>query len=448
MKRLFGTDGIRGVAGQSPLDPPGVRRFGAALAEVLQADGALPCRVVLGMDTRESGPWLRDAVAAGLVARGASAVDAGVITTPGLAYVLRDGAFDAGVMISASHNPYQDNGLKAFGADGAKMSDEQESRIESVILDRGMDDPAEAPAGVPEDGELLRTYAAFLEGVIDTPGRFSGLRLLLDCGNGAACSVAPEIFRHHGAEIETIGSEPDGRNINEGCGSLHLDGLARQVVDGGFDVGLAFDGDADRCLAVDRKGRIVDGDHILYITGRRLKRSGRLRGQSLVATVMSNFWLEELLGREGVQLHRAPVGDKYVLERMITEDLVLGGEQSGHVIFRDHAITGDGILTGLMLVDTILDEKESLEEIMDGIVPYPQLLINVRVREKPDLYRHPRIGTVVAEVEKALEGVGRLVLRYSGTEPLARVMIEGKDDKAVREHAERLAGLIEQELGA
>ena len=448
MKRLFGTDGIRAVAGEQPLDPAGVRKFGAALAEVLQADGALPCRVVLGMDTRESGPWLRDAVAGGLVSRGASGVDAGVITTPGLAFVLRAGKFDAGVMISASHNPFQDNGLKAFGADGAKLSDDLENRIESLILDRGIDDPPEAPEPLPEDGALLRSYTEFLESVITPAGRFSGMRLLLDCGNGSACSVAPEVFRHHGAEVQTIGTDPDGRNINKDCGSLHLESLARMVSEDGHDIGLAFDGDADRCLAVDRKGRFVDGDHILYITGRRLKRDGRLPGDSLVATIMSNFWLEELLGREGVQLHRAPVGDKYVLERMISENLMLGGEQSGHIIFRNHAITGDGVLTGLVLVDTLLSEKESLEEIMDGIVPYPQQLINVRVREKPDLSRHPRIGPVVADVEKALEGSGRLVLRYSGTEPVARIMIEGKDEQAVREQAKRLADLIEQELGA
>jgi phosphoglucosamine mutase len=448
MKRLFGTDGIRAVAGEPPLDPSGVRKFGAALAEVLQADGALPCRVVLGMDTRESGPWLRDAVAAGLVSRGAEAVDAGIITTPGLAFVLRAGSFNAGVMISASHNPYRDNGLKAFGDDGAKLSDEQEERIESLLLDRGLDDPADPSQPVQHDGTLLRRYTRFLESVIRTPGRFAGLRLLLDCGNGSACAVAPEVFSHHGAEVDTIGVEPDGKNINKDCGSLHLERMARKVIAGGYDIGLAFDGDADRCLAVDGKGRIVDGDHILYITGRRMKRADRLPGNSLVATIMSNFWLEELLGKEGVRLHRAPVGDKYVLERMISENLVLGGEQSGHIIFRDHAITGDGILTGLILIDTLLGEKESLAEIMDGIVPYPQLLINVRVREKPDLSSHPRIGPVVADVERALEGSGRLVLRYSGTEPVARVMIEGKDDDAVREHAERLADLIAQELGA
>jgi len=263
-----------------------------------------------------------------------------------------------------------------------------------------------------------------------------------------AAASAPEVFRHYGADVETLGTEPDGRNINLGCGSLHLDGLAEFVRTGGFDAGLAFDGDADRCLIVDRKGRSVDGDYILYITGRGLKRSGRLRGDAVVATIMSNYWLEERLRDEGILLHRAPVGDKYVLEQMLDENLVLGGEQSGHIIFRDHATTGDGILTGLLLLDSLLDGGQPLHEIVDGIEPYPQLLLNVTVREKPDLSRHPTVGPVVAEVESALQGSGRLVLRYSGTEPLARVMIEGKDQDVVRRHAERLAAVIQRELGA
>ena len=448
MKRLFGTDGIRGVAGEHPLDPATARRFGAALAEVLRSGGSGSCRVVLGRDTRESGPWLRAAVANGLLSRGAIAVDAGLIPTPGLSRILPAGRFDAGVMISASHNPYQDNGLKAFGSDGAKLSDELESRIETLILDQGLQDPGEHVDGALEDGSLLREYIGFLERVIPADEPFKGMRLLLDCANGAACAVAPEVFRHHGAEVGTIGDSPDGRNINRDCGSLHLERLAGAVVEGGFDMGLAFDGDADRCLAVDSRGRIVDGDHILYIVGRNLMRSGMLRGNAVVATIMSNYWLEELLGREGVKLRRAQVGYKYVLDRMVSEDLVLGGEQSGHVIFREHANTGDGVLTGLLLIETLISSGQNLEEIMDGIVPYPQVLINVRVREKPELKSHPRVGPVVAEIESALAGSGRLVLRYSGTEPLARVMIEGKEENEVREQAEKLAAVIKRELGA
>lgn len=447
MKRLFGTDGIRSVAGEPPLDRPTVRTFGAALADVLQdrGQGEKSCRVVLGRDTRESGPWLRDAVAAGLNSRGVSTMDAGVISTPGLAHVLQVGDFDAGVMISASHNPFQDNGLKAFGPDGAKLPDATETEIEARMLDHGIEDPGERPELVPSDSALVSEYLGYLSNVV-APGRFEGMRLVVDCANGSASSIAPRLFTELGAEIETIGANPDGRNINLDCGSLHLDRLSEVVRRRNADIGLAFDGDADRCLAVDRRGRVVDGDHILFITGRSLKRSGLLRGDALVATIMSNFWLEESLAREGISLHRAPVGDKYVLEKMLDEDLVLGGEQSGHIIFREHATTGDGVLTGLLLLDT-LGDRSALEEILDGITPYPQLLLNVRVREKPDLREHPRIGPAVREVESALDGRGRVVLRYSGTEPKARVMVEGKDQEVVRELARRLANLIEKELG-
>ena len=447
MKRLFGTDGIRAVAGVAPLDPLTVRRFGAALAEVLeQADGGREVRVVLGRDTRESGPWLRDALVAGLTSRGATVVDAGVITTPGLARVVRQEGFSGGVMISASHNPFEDNGLKAFGADGAKLSDALEARIERRLIDEGIADPGEVLAAAPVDGSLLEHYVEHLARALGPDGRLADLRLVLDCANGAACAIAPRVFRSHGAHVETIGVEPDGRNINLDCGSLHLDRLSDAVRERGASLGLAFDGDADRCLAVDRRGRVADGDHILFVAGRRLERRGELRGKAVVATIMSNFWLEERLAAEGIALRRTAVGDKYVLEEMIAHDLVLGGEQSGHVIFREHATTGDGILTGLLLLDALADGPP-LEEILDGITPYPQVLLNVKVREKPDLGAHARIGPAVREIEAALDGHGRVVLRYSGTEPKARVMLEGQDPHRIREMAERLAALIAQELG-
>jgi phosphoglucosamine mutase len=446
MKRLFGTDGIRGIAGEPPLDRATVRRFGAALAEVLGESGAASPRVALGRDTRESGVWLRDAVAAGLTRRGGVAVDGGVLSTPGLAWAVRHGEFDAGVMISASHNPFEDNGLKVFAADGAKLSDERERSIERHLLDGDLDDPGEGSGAPPADPALARGYVAFLEGALE-PGRLDGLRIALDCANGSASGIAPRVFRDYGADVTVIGDRPDGRNINLGCGSLHLDRLGEEVRRSGCAMGLAFDGDADRCLAVDGRGRAVDGDHILFIVGRRLKRLGRLRGDALVATIMSNYWLEERLGQEGIALHRAPVGDKYVLEQMQREKLALGGEQSGHIIFSELATTGDGMLTGLLLLDALLAERQTLEEILDDIVPYPQMLLNVHVREKPDLRRHPQIGPAVAEIESSLAGQGRVVLRYSGTEPVARVMLEGKDMAIVRGHAERLAELIAAELG-
>jgi phosphoglucosamine mutase len=429
------------VAGEEPLDPSTVRRFGAALAQRLGSP-----RILLGRDTRESGPWLRDALTAGCAAQGGEAVDAGVVTTPGLAWILRHGGFDAGVMISASHNPFADNGLKAFDRDGCKLADDVEREIESLILDGGIVDPGANGATPSIDSGGVDGY---VEHLLATTGslRLDGLDIALDCANGAGCEIAPRVFRRLGANVHAIGVDPDGRNINLDCGSLHLDRLAGFVRQEGCDLGLALDGDADRCLAVDRRGRVVDGDAILYITGRHLKRSGHLPGDGLVSTIMSNFWLEERLAAEGVTLHRAAVGDKYVLEMMHAEQLVLGGEQSGHVIFREHATTGDGILTGLQLIGAILGGDEPLDRIVDGIEPYPQLLINVRVQQKPDLRAHPSIGPAVTATENALAGSGRVVLRYSGTEPLVRVMLEGKDAGQVRREAERLAGVIEDELG-
>ena len=444
-KRLFGTDGIRAVAGKAPLDPSTVRRLGVALVRLHAGTNGSP-RVLLGRDTRESGPWLRDALAAGVVAAGGEAIDAGLITTPGLAWVLGRHRFNAGVMISASHNSFEDNGLKTFDSNGVKLGDDVEREIEALILDEGIDDPGE-PAGKAEiRTEDIDGYVEHLKNSVNRD-RLSGLRIALDCANGSACEIGPKIFRALGAEVHSIGVEPDGRNINLNCGSLHLDSLAAFARSKGCDIGLAFDGDADRCLAVDRNGRVVDGDAILFIAGRQLKRSGRLRGDGLVATIMSNFWLEERLGAEGVQLHRTRVGDKYVLETMHGENLILGGEQSGHVIFGEHATTGDGILTGLMLIDAVLAGDETLDQIVDGITPYPQVLINVPVREKPDLRTHGIIGPAVTGAEDALAGLGRVVLRYSGTEPLVRVMLEGKDADQVRLQAERLAGVIRDALG-
>ena len=445
-KRLFGTDGIRAVAGASPLDEPTVRLFGLALAKRLARNGA-PARIVLGRDTRESGPWLRDAVAAGILAAGGEAVDVGVITTPGLAWIVRHDAFDAGVMISASHNPFADNGLKVFGADGTKLPDALECEIEALILDSGAADPGASANGWRAGEKLIEGYVQHVSASV-TPARLDGLRIALDCANGSASELGPKIFRALGAEVHTIGIDPDGRNINLDCGSLHLDQLAKFVAEKGCDVGLAFDGDADRCLAVDRRGRMIDGDAILFITGRELKRRGELPGDAVVATIMSNFWLEERLRAEGVELHRAKVGDKYVLEQMHDNNLSLGGEQSGHVIFREQATTGDGILTGLRLIDAVLGSGESLDQIIDGIKPYPQELINVRVNDKPDLRAHPVIGPAVEDVERQLGDSGRVVLRYSGTEPLVRVMLEGKDPTRIRALTEQLAAVIEKTIGS
>jgi len=447
VKRLFGTDGIRGVAGDYPLDRPTVLRFGAAMAEVLQQEYGRDCRVVLGRDTRESGGWLEEALGHGLTARGATATSMGTVTTPGLARAVERAGFDAGVMISASHNPFRDNGLKVFGRGGIKLSDELEARVEERILGRELEQPADDGPQLPADPSLLRAYVEHLEAVVTPRGAFTGLRLVLDCANGSASSIAPEVFRHHGAEVLAIGDTPDGVNINLECGSLHLDGLGRTVREHGYDLGLAFDGDADRCLAVDRQGRQVDGDLILYIIGRQLQRHGRLPGAAVVATIMSNLWLELALKKQGIALHRTAVGDKYVLERMVEHELLLGGEQSGHVIFRRHATTGDGILTGLLLLQALQDEGPALEAILDSIEPCPQVLHNVHVREKPDLREHTVVGPAVEETERILGDSGRVVLRYSGTEPVARIMVEGTNADTVRDEAQRLARIVEDAIG-
>lgn len=429
------------------MDRPTVQRFGAALAEVLSESGMSSPRIVVGRDTRESGPWLRDALAAGLASRGGASVDAGVIPTPGLAFCVGTGRFHAGVMISASHNPFQDNGLKVFTGDGTKLPDAAEAAIESKVLDPAFEAGSTGAGGAAEDGALVLRYVQFLERLIGISGRFRGVKLVLDCANGSAYRIAPEVFRHHGAHVAVMGGAPDGHNINLRCGSTHTNDLQKAVTEGQFDYGVAFDGDADRALLVDRRGRVVDGDHILYLASRKIRRIGALRGDAVVGTVMSNLWLEHRLGHEGIRLLRAPVGDKYVLERMVADDVVLGGEQSGHVIFRDRSLAGDGILTALLTLDAILDEDEPLESLLDRIVPCPQRLINVPVRDKPDLRQHPVIGAVVAEAESRLAGSGRVVLRYSGTEPLARVMVEATDEAAVRLWSERIAVAIRNTIG-
>jgi phosphoglucosamine mutase len=446
VKQLFGTDGIRGVAGKYPLDPKTVTRFGSALAEVLFDGAKGDARVALGRDTRESGDWIATAVASGLSACGVEVVDAGVITTPGLAHVLRIGGFGAGVMISASHNPFADNGLKVFGAGGFKISDELEQQVEQKILSAEWSPPTREPQPPANDPELSAGYLRHLEAVLSA-GRLDGLNLVLDCANGSASALAQELFQHYGAAVTMIGNAPDGRNINLGCGSLHLESLGETVRQQQADIGVAFDGDADRCLAVDSRGRPVDGDYILYIIGRRLKRQERLPGAGIVATIMSNLWLERKLSAEGVKLERAPVGDKYVLEQMTASGLTLGGEQSGHIIFREHATTGDGMLTALMLLDALVDENRTLDEVFDEIEPCPQVQINVRVREKPDLRRHPEVGPAVSLVERTMADSGRVVLRYSGTEPVARIMVEGTDAAAVKHQAEQLAGVVERAIG-
>ena len=452
MKRLFGTDGIRGAAGAFPLDPETVTAVGAALTRILARDrDEEHPRLLIGRDTRESGDWIERAIASGARRAGAESLAAGVIPTPGLAYLARTGGFSAGIMISASHNPYRDNGVKVFSATGYKLPDEEEAGVEALVLDRAhpLPGPEYSPPSVPEAPPgLVETYLEFLKASVPPGVTFRGLKVVLDCANGASSEFAPRIFRDLGAEVEAVYCTPDGRNINSGCGSLHPDGLAQKVTDAGADLGIAFDGDADRSLFVSSDGRVADGDVLIYQAAAHLKRVGRLNGGVVVTTVMSNLWLERGLAEMGVTLARTQVGDKYVLEEMLRTGAVLGGEQSGHIIFTDRATTGDGILTALRLVEIMRTRGESVSDWLGQVQAYPQVLLNVRVGSRPDLESHPVIGAEAARVRDELGDSGRLVLRYSGTESLARVMIEGTDRGLVESLARRLAGVIEDQIGA
>jgi len=427
-----------------------VERVACALATTLREDSGLP-HVLLGRDTRESGAWIEDALARGIRAGGGEAAAAGVVTTAGVAFLTRAGGYGAGVMISASHNPYDDNGIKIFSRDGFKLPDDNEARIEALVLDGGLPGSGRETASRPRvRGAALEILEPYLLLLTTASGgtSLSGMRVVLDCANGAACGTAPEVFRRLGAEVHALSEAPDGRNINEGCGSLHPEAMCRAVVARGADFGFAFDGDADRCIGSDDKGQVCDGDFIMYRSALALASAGALEAGTVVGTVMSNLWLELALGSHGIKLLRAPVGDKYVLEEMIRTGARLGGEQSGHVIFRDHATTGDGILTAVMMASIVKRAGVPLSVWRSEVRPCPQILLNVRVSSRPRLEEHPAISAASERVRERLGPGGRLLLRYSGTEPLARVMIEGEDGVLVERLARELASLIEREIGA
>lgn len=443
-KELFGTDGMRGVAGEFPLDAATVHALGMALAQDALQLAADP-EIVIGMDTRESSPWIAGQVAGGLRRSGVRVRSAGVITTPGIAYLTRTGPFCAGVMISASHNPYQDNGIKVFGHSGYKLPDDEERLIEREIfrlLENGVD-PEAAP--LEADQSLDRQYLDYL--VSTAAARLDGARIVVDCGNGAACGLARDLFTRQGAELAMINDAPDGRNINRNCGALHVEGMRRAVIETGADFGVGFDGDADRAIFASRSGNIVDGDGVLLAAGRAMKQAGRLPGDLVVATIMSNLGLEKALARHGIAMLRTPVGDKYVLEEMLRRGAMLGGEQSGHVIFREHATTGDGLLTALRLFELAAAAGRDLDALTAELVLFPQRLVNVRVRERRPLEDIPSVVAAIQRCRDVFGDAGRILVRYSGTEPLARVMVEGPDLAQVEDCTARIAGAIEQELG-
>ena len=444
-KELFGTDGIRGVAGEYPLDPETIYAFGVALADDAIAARANP-EILIGADTRESGAWIAELVAGGIQSRGARTRYAGVVTTPGIAYLTRTGPFLAGVMISASHNPYQDNGIKVFGHSGFKLPDAEEHAIEQEIFRLRNAGIKARPVSLSVDDTLDREYLEYLASTVAVP--FDGLRLVIDCGNGAAYRLAPELFQRLGASVTVLCADPNGRNINLNCGALHLDSLREAVLAHAADAGVAFDGDADRAIFVAESGKIIDGDAVLLASARALKSAGRLTGNLVVATVMSNLGLQKALEQDGIQLTRTPVGDKYVLEEMVRLDATLGGEQSGHIIFRQYATTGDGLLTALRLFETARQAGAGLDELTSDFRVYPQKLVNVRVREKKALTELPAVAREIQRVEEELAGSGRVLVRFSGTEPLARVMVEGPDMAGVERYTARIAEAIRREMGA
>lgn len=444
-KRLFGTDGIRGVAGESPLDPLTITALGIALADDLKRQRLGDKPVLVGMDTRESGPGIVARLAEGLARRGFSVQFAGVVTTPGVAWLTRTGDFAAGIMISASHNPFGDNGIKVFSRSGFKLPDAEEHEIEEEILRLlPVIQVAESPVPV-EVACSVRPYINFLLSILST--KLTGQRIVLDCGNGAASALAPELFREAGAEVIAINAEPNGRNINLNCGALHLEQLQAKVLETNADAGVAFDGDADRALMVAPSGRVVDGDAIMLIAGRRLQQDGHLPGNVLVSTVMSNLGLEKALERAGITMLRTPVGDKYVLEEMLRRNAPLGGEQSGHIIFSEYSTTGDGMLTGLKVLETCVLGNASLDDLASDLKVFPQLLVNVRVRERKALDQLPGVQREIAACEAELDGSGRVLVRFSGTEPLLRVMVEGAEQPRIEALAARIVAAIHAELG-
>ena len=444
-KELFGTDGIRGVPGKFPLDDRTLYWIGRALGEYLRRTSKSP-RALIGMDTRESGPHIAGQIAAGLNRAGVAPASAGVISTPGVACLVRQKGFSAGVVISASHNPFHDNGVKLFSGAGMKFPDEIEEQLEQDIEQRKNLAVAAAQVSLEADPSLEEDYLTFLRSRVIPGAKLAGMRLVLDCANGAASCLGPELFRSLDADVTVIHNQPDGRNINAGCGSLHPESLQQKVMEMRAELGVAFDGDADRAIFVCASGKLINGDGILLAAARYLKSVGQLKG-SIIGTTMANLGLERALAAEGLGLVRVPVGDRYVLEEMQRSGANLGGEQSGHIIFLDDATTGDGLLTALKIA-CLISLQGLLEQLVVDLKIFPQTIVNVKVRAKPPLDSLPQVSRALAEANRSLGDSGRIVVRYSGTEPLARVMVEAERDEDVERWAYTLASAIQSSIGA
>lgn len=445
MRTLFGTDGIRGKAHRYPLDAATMFALGEALAERLKRSAATPT-VLLGMDTRESGPEIARALSAGIAAGGGTATFIGIVPTPAVAYLCRISDAGAGISISASHNPFEDNGVKIFGHDGMKLPDAVEEEIEDELRAIRRDDVSVPAIELSESRDLIEKYEQFLIRCVSGDA-LRGRRVVLDTGHGAAYRIGPEVFRRAGAEVRVINDAPNGTNINDNAGAMHPEGLAKVVVDAKADFGVAFDGDADRAIFVDDKGTIRNGDEIIYLWAQRLKHDGALKGGCVVTTVMSNFGFEQQLREDDIELCRAPVGDKYVLEMMLERGAILGGEQSGHIIDLTVHTTGDGIHTALVFGELLAQAERPFSE-LKTFDPMPQVLLNQPVAAKPPLESLPRFQAARAEAESELSGHGRVLVRYSGTENKVRVMVEGPDQAAIDRIAGHLRDVLRDEIAA
>jgi phosphoglucosamine mutase len=443
-ERLFGTDGVRGKAGQYPLDPPTVRRLGAAVVRALPHGTASP-RILVGRDTRESGSWIEAELAHGASGEGASIMTAGVVPTPAVAYLTRSAGYDLGIVISASHNPFEDNGIKVFSGKGEKFTEDVERHVEGIVADTSWPTPA-GDARALAVTQRVEPYLDHLRIVFPEVASLGPFKLAIDCANGATTPVAPQLFMGLGIEMVVTADEPDGHNINLRCGSTHPEVLAKTVVDRNCDMGVAFDGDGDRAIFVDHRGHVVNGDAVLLMCARQLQREHRLKGNAIVATVMSNIGLELACKESGIEMVRTAVGDKYVMEEMLKRGATLGGEQSGHVIFSDYLYTGDGLCTALNVLRTIAMTGRPLADLGAELTNYPQVLLNVRVRQRVDLKTVPPVDEAIRRVEDRVAGQGRVLIRYSGTEPLLRVMIEGRDQNEIGEWAQEIVDVVKTNL--
>jgi len=449
MGRLFGTDGIRGEANRYPMNAHTAFSVGQAVTYLLKKTYNKP-RIIIGKDTRISGYMLESSIEAGITSMGGISYLVGVLPTPGIAFITQSMRAHAGIVISASHNPYQDNGIKIFSGNGFKLSDEEEEIIEDLILNNDLSNlvpPANDMGKAYRLDDVLGRYIVFLKNTFPRDITMEDMKIVLDTANGATYKVAPIAFFELGAEVEVIHNNPNGLNINENCGSQHTYDLRRRVVETGASIGLAFDGDGDRLIAVDEKGNELTGDQILIICAKALKDEGRLKNNLIVSTIMSNLGLTIACKRYGFNHHASKVGDRYVLEDMLRYGSIIGGEPSGHMIFLEHHTTGDGIVTAMQLISVMIKTGKSLSELAKLMDIYPQKIINVPVNNKPDIYTIPKVKEAIVEVEQALGAQGRVLVRYSGTQNFCRVMVEGPDDETTERYCRYIAGVIQETIG-